>query len=119
MKQLVTCPEDGLALIKYPWKQQLRVSLDELHPIDIDIWTKQVCNYYVYVPQEITPIIENVKGYGLQNKQIKTEPAADKVADMATDDLLDHATALINKAKSLANKPVTRKHSKKQENSCY
>ena len=66
VKGAVTCPEDSLVLNQYGWKCELIVQLDRIQPLEIDIWSKKVRNYYVFsTPKEVTPIISGVKGYGL------------------------------------------------------
>ena len=74
-KQPVTCPEDGLLLVQYPWKCELNVKLNHIKPLEIDIWSNKVGNYHVLTkPKEVIPIISEVKGYGLCTRPIKTEP---------------------------------------------
>ena len=66
VKTAVTWPEDSLVLNQYPWKRELTVKLDRIQPLEIDIWSKKVWNYHVFsAPKEVTPIISDVKGYGL------------------------------------------------------
>ena len=68
----VTCPEDGILLSQFPWKQQLAVKLDQIHPVEIYIWSKKVCDYHVYtIPKCITPIISDIKGYSLRKDPLK------------------------------------------------
>ena len=65
-KTTVTCPEDSILISQYPWKHELAVKLDRMQPLEIDIWSKKVCDYHVFSAQkEVTPIISDVKGYGL------------------------------------------------------
>ena len=77
-------------------------------------------DYYVYnSTKEGTPIISEVKGYGLRTKPIKTEsiksePLEDDPASYKTDQLIDQAQALISMAKSFVTKPVNSKHSRKR-----
>ena len=114
-KQLVTCPEDSLLLVQYPWKHELTVKLDRIHPLDIDIWSNKVSSYYVFTkPKEVIPIISDVKGYGLCTRPIKTEHTAVDINEDKTDQLIDQAHALIDTAKTFATKPVSHKHPKKQ-----
>ena len=66
-KQPVTCPEDSLLLVQYPWKRELNVKLNRIQPLEIDIWSNKVSDYQVLTkPKEVTPIISEVKGYGLR-----------------------------------------------------
>ena len=66
VKTTVTCPKDSIVLSQYPWKRELAVKLDQMQPLEIDIWSKKVCDYHVFsAPKEVTPIISDVKGYGL------------------------------------------------------
>ena len=65
------------------------------------------------------PIISDVKGYGLCKRPIKTEPQTDDLIDRSptedkTDQLIDHAKALVDTAKTFVTTPVSRKHSRKQ-----
>ena len=114
-KWLVTCPEDSLVLLQYPWKCELNVKLDHIQPLDIDIWSKKVCDYHVFTKsKEVTPIISEVKGCGLHTRSIKVEPPADDLNDDKTDQLIDQAQALINTAKTFVTKPVNRKQPRKQ-----
>ena len=70
----VTCPEYGIFLSQYPWKQWLDVKIDRIHPVEIDIWYNKVSDYYVYTtPKCVTPIISDIKGYGLRKRPIKEE----------------------------------------------
>ena len=75
----VTCPEDGIILSQYPWKQWSAVKIDQIHPVETDIWSNKVSDYYVYTTQKcVTPIISNIKGYGLQKRPIKEETPSDE-----------------------------------------
>ena len=70
----VTCPEDGIILSQYPWKQHLAVKIDQVHLVEIDIWCKKVSDYYIYTtPKNVTPIISYIKGYGLRKRPIKED----------------------------------------------
>ena len=115
----VTCPEDGILLSQFPWKQQLAVKIDQIHLVEIDIWSKKVRDYYVYtILKCVTPIISDIKGYGLQKRPIKEEPPSDEQSqktptDDNTDQLIDHAKALIDTAKTFITKPVGHKHGRK------
>ena len=102
-KQPVTCPEDGLLLVQYPWKLELNVKLNHIQPLEIDIWSNKVGNYHVHTtPKEVIPIISEVKGYGLRTRPIKMEPPADDLNEDKTDQLIDQAHALIDTAKTFA-----------------
>ena len=79
VKTKVTCPEDSIVLNQYPWKHKLAVKLDWMQPLEIDIWSKKVREYHVFsAPKEVTPIISDVKGYGLWKRPIKVEPQSDE-----------------------------------------
>ena len=71
-------------------------------------------DYYKFTSApEVTPVISDVKGYGLHKRQIKEEfPLEDQSQSdtIATDKLIDQAKALINTAKTFVTKPVKRKH---------
>ena len=96
-KRLVTCPEDSLVLLQYPWKREFNVKLDRIQPLKIDIWSKKVSNYHVFsTSKEITPFISEVKGYGLRKRPIKVEPQVDDLNEDNTDQLIDQAQALID-----------------------
>ena len=65
-----------------------------------------------------TPIISDIKGYGLQKRPIKVEPQSDEHTQKTptednTDQLIDHAKALIDTAKTFVTKPAGRKHGRK------
>ena len=101
-------------LLQYPWKCELNVKLDRIQPLEIDIWSKKVCDYHVFTTsKEVTPIISEVKGYGLCARPIKVEAPADDLNDDNTDQLIDQAQALINTAKTFVTKPVNRKQPRK------
>ena len=120
VKTAVTCPEDSLVLNQYPWKSEVTFKLDQMLPLEIDIWSKKVRDYHVFsAPKEVTPIISDVKGYGLCKRPIKVEPQMDDLTEKTPtedkmDQLIDHAKALIDTAKTFVTKPVGRKHSRKQ-----
>ena len=114
-KQPVTCPEDSLLLVQYPWKCELTVKLDRIQPLEIDIWSNKVGSYYVFTePKDVMLIISNVKGYGLHTRPIKMEPPAVDINEDKTDQLIDQAQALISMAKTFATKPVSHKCPRKQ-----
>ena len=75
-KRLVTCPEDSLVLLQYPWKRKLNIKLDNIQPLKIDIWSNRVRDYHVFTKsKEVTPVISEVKGYGLHvQDQLKLSP---------------------------------------------
>ena len=106
-------------LSQFPCKQQLAVKLDQIHPLEIDIWSKKVCNYYVYtIPKDVTPIISDIKGYGLWKRPIKEEPTSDEhpqktPTDDNTDQLIDHTKVLIDTAKTFVTKLARHKHGRK------
>ena len=68
---------------------------------------------------ETAPIITEVKGYGLRSRPVKTEPATSEptMDNIKTDQLLDQAHALIDKAKRFVTKPVHSKHLRKRPSS--
>ena len=74
---------------------------------------------YVYtVPKDVTPIISDIKGCGLQKRLIKEEPTSDEhpqktPTDDNTDQLIDHAKALTDTAKTFVTKLAGRKHGRK------
>ena len=71
-KQPVSCPEDSLLLVQYPSKLELNVKLNHIQPLEIAIWSNKVGDYHVLTkPKEVTPIISEVKGYGLHTRPIK------------------------------------------------
>ena len=110
----VTCPEDSLVLVQYPWKCELKVKLDRIEPLEIDIWSKKVRDYHIFSETKgVAPIISEVKGYGLRTRPIKAEPPADDPNDDKTDQLIDQAQALINMTKTFVTKPVSRKQPRK------
>ena len=47
----VSCPEDGIILSQYPWKNKLEVHLNRLSEIELDIWCNRVVNYYKFSPR--------------------------------------------------------------------
>ena len=112
----VTCQEGCIILSQYPWKNKLEIHLKRLSEIELDIWCNRVVNYYKFSPApEVTPVISDVKGYGLCKRQPKEEfPLEDQSPSqsdtIATDKLIDQAKALINTAKTFVTKPVKRKH---------
>ena len=113
-KQPVTCPEDSLLLVQYPWKCELNVKLNHIQPLEIDIWSNKVGDYHVLTkPKEVTPIISEVKGYGLCTRPIKTEAPADDLNQDKNDQLIDQAHALFDTAKTFVTKPVSHKHPRK------
>ena len=93
--------------------------MDQIHLVEIDIWCKKVSDYYVYTtPKCVTTIISDIKCYGLCKRPIKEEtPSDEQLPTHASDDnmdkLVDHAKALINKAKTFVTKPVSHKHGSK------
>ena len=93
--------------------------MDRIHLVEIDIWCKKVSDYYVYItPKCVTAIISDIKCYGLCKRPIKEETPSDEQSpthpsDDNTDKLIDHAKALINKAKTFVTKLVGRKHGSK------
>ena len=112
----VTCPEDGIILSQYPWKSKLEVHLEWLSEIELDIWCNRVVDYYKFSSApEVTPVISDVKGYGLRKRQLKEEfPLEDQSQSQSDcDKLIDQAKALINTAKTFVTKPVKRKHGSK------
>ena len=114
-KRAVMCPEDSLVLLQYPWKCELNVKLDRIQPLEIDIWSKKVCNYHVFSTFKVdTPIISDVKGYGLRKRPIKVEPQVEGLDEDKMDQLIDHAKALIDMAKTFVTKPVSHKQPRKQ-----
>ena len=105
-------------LLEYPWKCELNVKLDCVQPLEIDIWSKKVCDYHVFSKsKEVTPIISEVKGYGLRTRPIKVEPPVDDINDDNTDQLIDQAQALINTAKTFVTKSVSHKQPRKRPTS--
>ena len=112
----VTCPEDGIILSQYPWKNKPEVYLERLSELESDIWCNRVKNYYKFTPAlDVTPVISEVKGYGSHKHRIKEEvPPEDQSQSQsdttATDKLIDQANALINTAKQFVTKPVKRKY---------
>ena len=79
---------------------ELNVKLDHIQPTEIDIWSKKVGDYHVFnTSKEVTPIISEVKGYGLHKRPIKVEPPMDDLNEDNTDQLIDQAQALIDTAK--------------------
>ena len=113
-KRSVTCPEDSLLLLQYLWKCELNVKLDCIQPLKIDIWSNKVSDYHVLTKsKEVTPIISEVKGYGLRARPIKMEPPTDDLNEDKTDQLIDQTHALIDTAKTFVTKPVSHKHPRK------
>ena len=55
-----------------------------------------------------------MKGYGLCKRPIKVEPQVEDLDEDKTDQLIDHAKALIDTAKTFVTKPVSRKQPRKQ-----
>ena len=114
-KQPLTCPEDSLLLVQYPWKRELNVKLNHIQPLEIDIWSNKVGDYHVLTkPKEVMRIISDVKGYGLRTRSIKMEPPADDLNEDKTNQLIDQAHALIDMAKTFVTKPVSHKHPRKR-----
>ena len=117
----VTCPEDDILLSQYPWKYKLKVHLERVSEIELDIWCNSVTDYYKFMPTpEATPVINVIKGYGLRKRQSREEfPLEDQSQPdtTATDQLIDQAKALINTAKTFVTKPVKRKHGSKSGSS--
>ena len=96
-KRLVTCPEDSLVLLQYPWKCELNVKLVCIQPIEIDFWSKKVGDYHVFnTSKEVTPIISKVKSYGLRKRLIKVEPPMDDLNEDNADQLIDQAQAPVS-----------------------
>ena len=107
----ITC--GSLVLLHYPWKHEVNVKLDRIQPLEI--WSKKVGEYHVFsTPKEVTPIISEVKGYGLHKRPIKVEPPVDDLKEDNTDQLIDQAQALIDTAKTFVTKPVGQKQPRKQ-----
>ena len=118
--QPVTCPEDGLVLLHYLWKLRPKIVIERLTSIEVDIWSNKVREYYVHLASsEMAPIITEVKGYSLHSRPVKTEPATSEptMDNIKTDQLIDQAHALIDKAKRFVTKPVDSKHSRKRPSS--
>ena len=70
----VTCPKDSIVLSHYPWKSKLEVHLERVLELELDIWCNRVGDYYKYMPApEVTPVISDVKGYGLHKCSVKEE----------------------------------------------
>ena len=116
----VSCPEDGLILSSYPWKLKPKLIIEKLTSTDVDIWSNKVQEYYVHTPTiEKAPIITDVKGYGLRSRPIKSEPDTSEPAkgNNKTEQLMDQAQALIDKAKRFVTKPLHAKHSRKRPHS--
>ena len=117
----VTCPEDSIVLSHYPWKSKLEVHLERVSELESDIWCNRVVDYYRYTSApEVTPVISDVKGYGLLKHSIKEKtPQEDQSQSytIATDKLIDQAKALINTAKTFITKPVKRKYGSKSHTS--
>ena len=113
----VTCPEDGIMLCQYPWKNKPEVYLERVSEIESDIWYNRVMDYYKFTSApEVTPVISYIKGYGSRKRRIKEEfPLEDQSQSdtTATDMLIDQAKALINTAKTFVTKPVKRKYGSK------
>ena len=66
----------------------------------------------------VTPIISDIKGYGLRKRLSKVEPQSDEHAEKNptednTDQLIDHAKALIDTVKTFVTKPVGCKQGRK------
>ena len=102
-------------LLQYPLKCELNVKLDRIQPLEIDIWSKKVRNYHVFnTPKAVTSIISYVKGYGLCKRPIKVELQVEELDEDKMDQLIDHAKALIDTAKTFVTKPVSRKQPRKQ-----
>ena len=126
----VTCPEDGLVLSNYPWKQTLQVKVHKLSALDADIWCGNIPGYYQYVPDPDPDTLQlnpkPVRGYGSKNqgttptqKTVKTEvkqeiPDEDPV-EQEPAKLIKHANALICGMRSLATDPVGKKKSSKSK----
>ena len=111
----VICPEDGIILSQYPWKSEPEVHLERVS--EIDIWCNRVMDYYKFMSSpEVTPVISDIKGYGLRKHHIKEEFPLEEQSQAdttATDKLIDQAKALINTAKTFVTKPVKRKYGSK------
>ena len=115
--QPVTCPEDGLILPHYPWKLKPKIVIEHLTSIEVDIWSNKVREYCVHIASSNTvPIITDVKGYGLRTRPVKIEPDTPEPTkeNIKTEQLMDQAHALIDKAKKFVTKPVHSKHSRKR-----
>ena len=112
----VTCPEDSLLLLQYPWKCELKLKLDNIQPLEIDIWSNKVRDYHVFMKSnEVAPVIRKVKGYGLHARPIKTEPPMDEPREDKTNELINQAHALIDTAKNFVTKPVSHTHPRKRK----
>ena len=113
----VICQEDGIILSQYPWKSEPEVHLERVSEIESDIWCNRVMDYYKFTwAPEVTPVIRDIKGYGLCKHHIKEESPLEEQSQAdttATDKLIDQAKALINTAKTFVTKPVKRKHGSK------
>ena len=113
-KHLLTCPEDSLLLLQYPWKREVKIKLDNIQPLEIDIWSNKVHDYHVFrISNEVAPIISEVKGYGLRVRPIKREPLMEEQSEDKTNELIDQAHALIDTAKTFVAKPVSHTHPRK------
>ena len=109
----VSCLEDGLILSSYPWKLKPKLLVEKLTSTEVDIWSNKVQEYYVHTPtKEKAPIIIDMRGYGLRSRPIKSEPDTPEPAkgNNKTEQLMDQAQALIDKAKRFVTKPVHGKH---------
>ena len=112
----VTCPEDGITLNQYPWKNKPEVYLERVSDLESDIWCNRVKDYYKFTPApDVTPVISDIKGYGSHKRRIKEEVSPEDQSQsqsdtIATDKLIDQANALINTAKQFVTKPVKRKY---------
>ena len=117
----VTCPEDSIVLSHYPWKSKLEVHLERVSELESDIWCNHVGDYYKYTPApEVTPVISDVKGYGLHKcsaKEVTLLEDQSQSDTVETNKLIDQAKALINTAKLFVMKPVKRKYSSKSHTS--
>ena len=116
----VSCPEDGLILSNYPWKLKPKLIVKKLTATEVDIWSNKVREYYVHTTTaDKAPIITDMKGYGLRSRPVKSEPDTSEPAkgNNKTEQLIDQAHALIDKAKRFVTKPVHSKHSRKRPHS--
>ena len=115
-----TCPEDSQVLSQYPWKRSLRVVVQKLSDIEVDIWCGNTPGYYHYVPDPDPDTLKVnillVRSYGSKKKRtgptlnpVKTEIKTEQEAsDQEPTKLIEHANALIRNMRSLATDPVSK-----------
>ena len=115
---------DDLLLSQYPWTKTATIYLDKVAPLDIDIWTDAVHEYWCHAVGTMSHAthlkIPKRDGYVFRSK-VKLEPKQAVIKqeivsplpepDTKTEDLIKHAESLLERARQIsANESRKRKH---------